>query len=411
MSRRERGTPPGCNDGGVHRGVRARAEALLAAVALVAVMVALAAPVASGVPTSGAGTGFYAPPDPLPKAPPGTLIRAEVIAAPAGARAWRVLYHSRTLDGRDVAESGVVVAPAGPVPATGRPVVSWAHGTTGLADKCAPSRVPDVAANIPWITDLVARGYVVAATDYEGLGTPGPHPYLVGESEGRAVLDAARAAGKFDAAGANDTVVVTGHSQGGQAALFAGEIAPDYAPELDVRGVAALAPATELSSLFGIGQTRPEMQGFVAMVAEGIRAAFPRADVDAVITPEADTAVEDLDGVACLFTTLAGFRDQHITALQTDPNLVPSVRDALRRSTAGNVDTEIPVAVYQGGEDALVPAAATAAYVARACALGDPLTARVYPTADHGGVLTAAAPDLLRWLDDRIAGKPVVRTC
>jgi alpha-beta hydrolase superfamily lysophospholipase len=375
--------------------------------------VVLTARVLCGVAAASAlaGTGFYAPPTPLPRAAPGTLIRSEPIAATAGARAWRVLYHSKRLDGRDVAESGVVVAPAGPAPAAGRPVVSWAHGTTGLADRCAPSRTSDVATTLPWIRDLVARGDVVAAADYEGLGTPGPHPYLVGESEGRSVLDAARAAGRLAAAGAGSTVVVAGHSQGGQAALFAGEIAPEYAPDLDVRGVAALAPATELSGLFAATQTKPEVQGFVAMVAQGIRAAFPKADVDAVVTPEAETALEQLDGAACLFTTLAGFRDRHLTVLKTDPGSVPSVADALRRSTAGNVDTRIPVAVYQGGQDALVPPAATAAYVARACARGDRVTAHVYPAAEHGTVLSVAAPDVLQWLDDRIAGNPVVTTC
>ena len=177
------------------------------------------------------------PPSPLPAAAPGTLIRAEPIGAPAGARAWRILYHSRALDGRDVAESGLVVAPTGPAPAGGRPVMSWAHGTSGLADTCAPSRAADAASAVPYVADLLARGYVVAAADYEGLGTPGPHPYLVGPSEGRSVLDAARAARHVDGAGAGRTVVVAGHSQGGQAAVFAGELARRYAPDLDVRGV------------------------------------------------------------------------------------------------------------------------------------------------------------------------------
>ncbi len=194
----------------------------------------------------------------MARAAPGTLIRSQRIAAPPGARAWRVLYHSRALDGRDVAVSGVVVAPTGAAPASGRPMVSWAHGTTGLGDRCAPSRSPGVASELPWIREFVDRGYVVAATDYEGLGTPGPHPYLVGESEGRSVLDAARAARGLRATGAGDSVVVTGHSQGGQAALFAGEIASRYAPDLDVRGVAALAPATTPSAMLDAAPTRPE---------------------------------------------------------------------------------------------------------------------------------------------------------
>jgi alpha-beta hydrolase superfamily lysophospholipase len=384
-------------------------QARLRAIVTVTVLV-VAVLLASPAPAAVAADDFYAPPSPLPAAAPGTLIRAEPIVAPAGARAWRILYHSRALDGRDVAESGLVVAPAGPAPPGGRPVMSWAHGTSGLADTCAPSRAADAASAVPYVADLLARGYVVAAADYEGLGTPGPHPYLVGPSEGRSVLDAARAARHVDGAGAGRTVVVAGHSQGGQAAVFAGELARRYAPDLDVRGVAALAPA-EVDRLFSAAETRPDMQGFVAMAAEGLRAAFPKADVDAVLTPGVVATLRELDGTACLFTTLAGFRDRGITVLRADPDSVPSVRAALRRSVPARARTTVPLAVYQGGQDQLVLPDATAAFVARACARGDRVTAHVFPDADHGGVLDVAAPELLQWLGDRVAGAPAPSTC
>ena len=154
---------------------------------------------------------------------------------------------------------------------------------------------------------------------------------------------------------------------------------PATLPDLDVRGVAALAPATSPSAILDAAPTLSDVLGFAAMTAEGIRAAFPRADVDAILTPEADAAVERLDAVACLFTTLAGFRDQHITVLRADPDSVPSVREALRRSTAGIVPTRVPIVVYQGAQDSLVQPAVTAAYVFRACALGDHLSARAIP--------------------------------
>ncbi len=322
-----------------------------------------------------------------------------------------MLYHSRALDGRDLAVSAVVIAPRGPVPAGGRPVVSWAHGTTGMHDRCAPSRSPTAATDLVMAPEFLARGYVVAATDYEGLGTPGPHPYLVGESEGRSVLDAAHAAGNLAATGADETVVVAGHSQGGQAALFAGEIAPAYAPELRVRGVAALAPTTEMATQFGGLAAAPDQKGFLAMQMEGIRAAFPKADVDAVLAPEAESALRSLDGTACVLATLAGFRDQGITVLRAAPSSVASVRAALRRSTPGDAATRIPIAVFQGAQDPLVLAASTAAYVARACASGDRVAATVYPDRDHVTVLAGASTDLLRWLDDRIAGNPAPSTC
>jgi hypothetical protein len=145
-------------------------------------------------------------PAPPLKAKPGTIIRSTPIAAPAGARAWKILYHSRAVDGNDIAVSGVVVAPTAPAPRRGRVVVTWAHGGVGLADVCAPSKQADIASGasgarvdyphalIPMLQTFLDAGFVVAATDYEGLGTPGPHPILVGESEGRGVLDAARAA-------------------------------------------------------------------------------------------------------------------------------------------------------------------------------------------------------------------------
>jgi len=371
------------------------------ALGLLALLALGAAPLATATSADGAAAGS--------RAAPGTLIAADAIAAPTGARAWRIRYHSRTLDGRDVAESGVVVAPDGPAPRGGRPVWSWAHGTTGLGDRCAPSRVGDVVSGLPYVDALLARGFVVTASDYEGLGTPGPHPYLVGPSEGRSVLDAARAARRVALTGAGHTVVAAGHSQGGQAAIFAGELAPRYAPDLDVRGAVALAPAAEVDRL--LAETRPEMQGFVAMAAVGLRAAFPTADVDAVLAPGTAAAVRELDRRGCSFATVAGFRDRRLTALRAEPASVPSVRAALRRSIAAQVRTSVPLAVYQGGRDDLIPPDATAAFVARACAVGDRVTATVYADADHGSVLNAAAPGLLQWVDARIAGAPAPSNC
>jgi hypothetical protein len=288
--------------------------------------------------------------------------------------------------------------------------VSWAHGTTGLADVCAPSRSPSVVAELPWLRQLLDRGVVVVATDYEGLGTDGPHPYLVGESEGRGVLDIARAARKLRATRANDVVVAIGHSQGGHAALFAGEVASDYAPGLDVRGVAALAPVTDPTTLFApvVG---PDVRGFVPMVAEGIRAAFPTADVDAVLAPETAAELARADGSACLLATLASFADPAVPLLRTEPETVPSIAEALGRSTAGLTATDVPIAVFQGSADTIIPAATTAAYVARACALGDRVFARVDDGIDHGGVLWSSADALLAWLDDRLAGDPAPSSC
>ena len=180
----------------------------------------------------------------------GRLLRTEPLyGAPEGATAYRIYYQSTGLHGEPIVVSGMVIVPAGPAPEGPRPVVAWAHPTTGVVPRCAPSLARKRFQMIAGLRLMLARGFVVAATDYPGLGTPETHPYLVGESEGRAVLDSVRAARQIPGAGAADSFVVWGHSQGGQAALFTGLLAERYAPELRLLGVAAAAPATELAQL------------------------------------------------------------------------------------------------------------------------------------------------------------------
>ena len=180
----------------------------------------------------------------------GALIQTQPLyGAPDGAAAYRILYRSTGLSGEPIVVSGMVVIPQGDPPPGGRPIVAWAHPTTGVAPRCAPSLARVRFQMIQGLRDMVERGYVVTATDYPGLGTPQTHPYLVGDSEGRAVLDSVRAARTLPDAQAGSRFAVWGHSQGGQAALYTGLLAKGYAPDLQLVGVAAAAPATELSTL------------------------------------------------------------------------------------------------------------------------------------------------------------------
>ena len=181
----------------------------------------------SAPPAPGA---FYGAPD-RALGGPGRLIRSDAMkGSPPGSSAWRILYASTGLDGEPIEVSGVVIASDLPAPTGGRHVVAWAHPTTGVDDRCAPSAFPEFFETIPHLTALMALDYVVVATDYPGLGTAGPHPYLVGLSEGRAVLDAVRAARELPKSGAGKRFAVWGHSQGGHAALFAGQLARSTQP-------------------------------------------------------------------------------------------------------------------------------------------------------------------------------------
>src|ERR1700742_4671572 len=200
--------------------------------------------------SASAQTSFYDAPRSMLAGQPSTMVRQEVIdGAPLGATAYRVLYRSTGMKGEPIFVSGVVIVPQGDPPPEGRPIVAWAHPTSGVTPRCAPSLAIFLFQQIQGLRSFVEHGYVVAATDYPGLGTPETHPYLVGDSEARAAIDSVRVARNMPGAGGGKRFTVWGHSQGGQASLFTGLIASTYAPELTLVGVAAAAPATDLVAL------------------------------------------------------------------------------------------------------------------------------------------------------------------
>jgi pimeloyl-ACP methyl ester carboxylesterase len=392
-------------------GARTIAGAAALAAGLVAALVTPAAASSPAERVDAAAPAFYRPPAQLRSDAPGTLVRTAPYRAVPGARAWKVLYHSQALDGRDVVVSGVVVAPtSGAVPEGGRPVVSWAHGTHGIADKCAPSRHDDWVRRMPAIKELVARGYVVAATDYEGLGTPGVHPYLVGESGARGALDVVRAAQQIPQADASNETVVFGHSQGGQAALFAGEIAPEYAPDLDLVGVVAGAPAAEIEAMLPAAASLPDTLGFVVMGLAGAEAVYPDADRAQVLTP-AGLEESDIVGTECYGDVLKAFRQPVDQVIAHNPSDVAPWPDIMARSTAGQRPTQAPLFVFQGMGDDIVYKVFTDMYVARSCTTGNTLLYRTYDGIDHYGEVEASESDIVDWIDARVAGEPAPTSC
>lgn len=348
---------------------------------------------------------FYLLPDPIPTGDPGEIVRMEpLLSAPEGAHAWRVLYHSRDVHNADILVSGVIVAPDGPTPEGGRTIVSWGHPTTGSAPHCAPSMAIDPFDLIEGLHDLLKAGYVVAATDYAGMGVSTPNSYLVGPTEGQNVLDAARAARNIPEAGAGDRLVLWGHSQGGQAALFAGELAPSYAPELTLLAVAVAAPASDIGALFDadvVDVSGITIGAYAFNAYAEVYADVPGAQLDSILTPAGIDATQQIVPI-CLLTHT---KEIHAIAtpvvggfLIADPAKTAPWSALLEQNTPGSAPLTVPLLVVQGEADTLVRPGITESFVAHEREIGTRVTYIPFPHIDHGLIAIVAMPDVMKWL-------------
>jgi pimeloyl-ACP methyl ester carboxylesterase len=331
----------------------------------------------------------------------------------SSATGWKILYHSRSVDGVDIAVSGVVIIPDGEPPVTGRTVIAVGPGTVGLADQCASSTH---GGNLPLPSALLESwleaGYVIAVTDYEGLGTPGPHPYGVGESEGRGILDIARAAIGLPGSGASGQVVLFGHSQGGHAAFFAADIAADYAPELVVIGTVAQAPVISLVNVMRLGPDSPQFAGFLVMFVRGFSAAYPeQARLSAVMNEhgiDESSIVEE----ACGDAVLDKFAQTDIeTLLVQNPVDVPAWLTLLESNSLGGGRFTTPLLLTKGDADGVLPKAFTDIFVDGLCAAGDNVDYLTYSGATHNSVIDVSVDDVTAWIAARVSGAPATSTC
>lgn len=388
---------------------------------------------ATGAPTTTAasfevtGTDFYTPPEPLPGEEHGDLIWAEPIESWWGSprRAWRVLYRSEAVSGDPVAVTGFVIAPpasTGGSEDAALPVVAWAHETVGSGDLCAPSRTlfdempttPPRSTVAAQLSAAVDSGSVVVATDYEGLGTPGPHPFLVGETAGRGVLDAVRAARQLPEVNAGTDTAIYGVSQGGQAALWAAQIAPEWTPEIDVLGVVAVAPFSEVDLLLPAAATVAGAEGYLVLGVYGQAAANPEIDPTAVLDP---AVVEQAELVEqrCVPEVFAAFR-QVVAASGRPVGKFEALntsqwKDQLASLKPGTVPVGVPVLLAQGDRDTTIPAATTKILADRMCAGGDTVATVNKPDAGHGDIVGAADAEIRAFLEARLAGDPATSTC
>jgi pimeloyl-ACP methyl ester carboxylesterase len=372
---------------------------------------------ASPIGKASAQTSFYDASAREIAGAPGTLIRSEPMGfAPAGAQAYRVLYRSTGMDGQPIAVSGVIVVPPGPAPAGGRPIVAWAHPTTGVVPHCAPSLAIFVFQQMAGLRQLIEQGAIVAATDYPGLGTPGPHPYLVGDSEARAVIDSVRVARNMPGADGGNSYAVWGHSQGGQASLYTGLIAKTYAPELNLVGVAAAAPATSLVTLMGDDFKTSGGKNLTAMTLWSWTRVY-HAPIDKVVLPEAIPTVDRLadECIESIFDIIARRRtekplEEHFLSV---PNIatVEPWRSLAIRNTPGALSPQIPLFLAQGTTDDIVRPDVTRAYMQKQCKAGGAVTMMWVQGVGHGFIAADSADRAVNWMMDRFAGRPAPSDC
>jgi acetyl esterase/lipase len=364
-----------------------------------------------------AQTPFYDAPRSLLAGQPGTIVRRERIdGAPLGAAAYRTLYRSTGLKGEPIFVSGVIVVPQGDPPAGGRPIVAWAHPTSGVTPRCAPSLAIFLFQQIQGLRSFVEHDYVVAATDYPGLGTPLTHPYLVGDSEARAVIDIVRAASSMPGAGGGKRFMVWGHSQGGQAALFTGMIAKSYAPELELVGVAAAAPATDLAALMKDDIGTSGGNNIMAMTLWSWHRVFD-ASIAKIVNPRALPTLDRLARV-CIegpFDLSARQKigqalDQHFLTVDQPADVEPW-RSLLEKNSAGVLPSETPVFLAQGAVDQIINPNVTRDYMKKLCNAGSKVKLMVLPDIGHGRAAQASAMAAVNWTTDRFAGAAAPDDC
>lgn len=352
--------------------------------------------------------GFYEQPADAGDGEPGSLIKVDpLLGAPLASRAWRIMYRTTDVRGEPAVSTGVLVVPLAPAPPDGRTVVSWGHPTTGAARDCAPSYGFDPFLGIEGLRFLLDRGYAVVATDYVGMGTDGVDSYLVGATGGNAVLDAARAARAVDEARASDRVVLWGHSQGGQAVLFAAQRAADYAPELLIEAVAAAAPAADLTGLMSAHLDDISGVTIGAYAFTAYSQVYPDAPLDGILTPAAQRIVPRMNEL-CLLSNISTLHEIGQPLLgdftTSDPTTTEPWASLLADNSAGAVAFDAPLFLAQGLEDELVVPKETAEFAAREAALGMEVTYHEIPFANHGTVAYFALPAMLRWLAEASRG-------
>lgn len=372
-----------------------------------------------------------------------------------GAQAWRIAYISSDVLEKKTLSTALVIAPTGAPPAGGRGILAWGHGTTGTAQNCGPSQLFDPAQDlneynliggtswtdfgVPAATQFITQGYVLVATDYQGLGGGGIHQYANAATQARDMINAVRAVGSMGLSGEGKKALAYGWSQGGGAVLSAASLtnyinAPGSAFDgVSFVGFVALAPH-DIQVLIPPGATQePAATGVLkglahdfssnvfnfthyAMAMWALPPAFPELKLTDVFTDEGAAAINEILSKKCMHpaadTVNFNFAETYPSLLRADPvNAAAWVKGLIASSVTPDVPVA-PVIIYWGNKDVTNDPVMGKLYREQKCAIGGNIT-RIELPGDQNHFTTpgASEPLYLPWVEDRFAGKPLANGC
>ncbi|HFK9536014.1 TPA: alpha/beta fold hydrolase [Acinetobacter baumannii] len=368
--------------------------------------------------TNPSGTPINNIQNPVVKVEAYTSTNLGSVAAESSILTYKMLGQS----GQEVQAKSLVFTPITPPPVGGWPIVVWAHGTTGVADACAPSKAALADSTKDLISKLLAAGYVVVAPDYEGLGTPGIHPFLNVKSEAFSITDAVVAARNYLSQRnllTSKKWVTVGHSQGGHAALGAAQYASRA--QLDYKGTVAVAPASNLGSILVDGEaqvanapidikigTYAQLDTYTALVTAGIRNTQPSFDYGQVFTSQISSIAAQAENLCsgplygAFYEGMSNYAKDHNGTLdgftRTQPNFmaVPLVKTFLDKDSQPlQVKVTTPIIIYQGIADPTVPKLATDLLISNATAVGTKINNYVTGNWDHGTAMSSNVDNIV----------------
>ena len=386
----------------------------------------------------------------------GEVVKKEKIKTSVkGAQAWKIAYISSDYAGNKTIATGLIVSPVGPAPKEGRPIIGWSHGTTGTAQNCGPSQILDpvvplnefflIGGNswtdygIPSIDEFIAQGYVIAATDYQGLGGGGRHQYSLANTNGKDALNSVRAASSMRETGAGKKAALYGWSQGGGAVLAVASM-PEYVAQkgtaadgIELVGAIGLAPYDNAAMVPNLPTTEAEaqkvMDAFIAMFSKtvfdfahlsmalwGLEPSSSKLKLTDLFTDEGVKAMNEIYSNKCMHTGAAtlgyNFGDTYKSLLKPNRTNTLEWINAIVKGSNPPVKPIAPVVIYWGNKDVTNPPIMGKLYQEQMCALGGNVD-RVELPGDNTHFTTpgSAAPLYRDWLRDRFAGKPATNNC